>query len=155
MTRILAPLLLALVLAGPASAATGGCHAVSGTFPAVQVFPPACTSPLAFCTQGALTGDLAGAYSFVATGVDPATGDFLGHSTITLENGGVLTSDDHSAIDFATGTFTTFIDFAGGTRQFAHATGGLVAPGVLTTSPPGTAGTYSGEYCLGIGARRP
>lgn len=152
MTRFLAPLFLALAFAGPAGAAAGGCHAVSGTFSANQVFDGC----VVFCTQGALTGGLAGSYSFVASSIvftGPTTAIALGNSRITLNDGAVLTSDDHSDLDLGAGTFTTFIDFAGGTRQFAHATGGLVAPGVFTPAP-GTAGTYSGQYCLGIGAGR-
>ena len=45
--------------------------------------------------------------------------------------------------------FVTTVNFSGGTRQFAHATGGLSAPGTFTAT--GTEGTYSGEYCLGRG----
>ena len=146
MTKLFALSLVALAFAGPAGAAAGGCHAVSGTFTANQVFDGCAI----FCTQGTLTGDLAGSYSFVANGITltgPGTAVATGNSTITLTDGAVLTSNDHSNLDFGAGTFTTFIDFAGGTRQFAHATGGLVAPGVFTPTP-GTAGTYSGEYCL-------
>lgn len=133
---------VSLALAGPAVAASGGCHAVSGTFEANQVFVGC---PI-FCTAGALTGDLAGSYAFAAYGVSPA-GEFLGHSTITLDNGAVLVSNDHTSIDFAHGTFVTTIDIAGGTRQYAHATGELVAPGHFTGAP-GTAGDYSGTICL-------
>ena len=59
----------------------------------------------------------------------------------------MLRSDDHSAIAFASGTFVTTIDIVGGTRQYAHATGELVAPGHFTPQP-GTAGTCSGTICL-------
>jgi hypothetical protein len=145
MGKLIAVALAALALTGSAAAARGGCHQVAGTFVADQVVGPGCAS--FFCTHGALTGDLAGAYDFVATGIDPGTGDFLGHTTITLVNGAVLTSDDTSAIDFATGTFVTTISFVGGTRQYAHASGQIVAPGHFTAT--GTAGTYSGEVCLG------
>ena len=145
MIRALAVLFGALVFVGPAAAAAGGCHAVSGTF--VASTPPICAS--FFCTEGQLSGDLSGTYSFVAYGVSP-NGDLLGHSTITLTNGAVITSNDESQLfgPPAPGNhFVTTVGFTGGTRQFAHATGGLTAPGTFTST--GTAGTYSGEYCLG------
>jgi hypothetical protein len=137
-----------LAFAGPAGAAAGGCHSVSGDF--VASTPPSCSS--FFCTEGQLSGDLDGLYSFVAYGVAP-NGDLLGHSTITLSNGAVITSDDQSHLfgPPAPGNqFVTTVNFSGGTRQFAHATGGLSAPGTFTAT--GTEGTYSGEYCLGNGA---
>ena len=134
-----------LAFAGPAGAAAGGCHSVSGSF--VASTPPTCSS--FFCTEGQLSGDLTGLYSFVAYGVAP-NGDLLGHSTITLSNGAVITSDDQSHLFGAPAPgnqFVTTVNFSGGTREFAHATGGLSAPGTFTAT--GTEGTYSGEYCLG------
>lgn len=145
MLRVLAAAVGALALAGPAIGAAGGCHPVSGTF--VASTPATC--PSFFCTEGQLSGDLAGTYSFVAYGVAP-NGDLLGHSTITLTNGGVITSNDESQLlgpPIPGNHFVTTVSFSGGTRQFAHATGGLVAPGTFTAT--GTAGTYSGAFCLG------
>jgi hypothetical protein len=145
MKRFLAPLIVALATAGPAGAAAGGCHAVSGTF--VAASPPTCAGIV--CTEGTLSGDLAGHYSFVGYAFTPS-GSVLGHSTITLTNGAVITSNDESVLfgPPAPGThFVTTVVFSGGTRQFAHATGGLVAPGTFTDT--GTVGTYAGGYCLG------
>ncbi len=88
MVRLLVPLLVALVFAGPAGAAGGGCHAVSGTF--VAASPASCAG--FFCTEGTLTGGLAGLYSFVGYAFAP-DGGMLGHSTITRTNGAVLMSD--------------------------------------------------------------
>jgi hypothetical protein len=133
----------ALALVGSASGASGGCHDVSGTFVAVTVVPPEC--PSFFCTRGTLSGDLAGTYFFAATGVTPA-GDLTGASTITLENGAVINGSDTSHLN-ADGTFVTTVTFVGGTRQFAHAEGQLVAAGHFTAT--GTEGTYSGTICLG------
>ncbi len=149
MTRFLAPLLAALVFAGPAGAAAGGCHAVAGTF--VASSPQTCAG--IFCTVGRLSGDLEGIYSFVGYAFAP-DGGILGHSTITLDNGAVITSDDKSllvGLPLPGTQFVTTVSFSGGTREFAHAAGGLVAPGTITQT--GTAGTYSGEDCLGIGAQ--
>jgi hypothetical protein len=137
-----------LALSGPASGAAGGCHAVSGGFQAVALQPFSADCPSFFCTAGTLTGDLAGTYKFVAYGVTP-TGDLLGHSTITLNNGAVINGNDQSHLN-GDGTFVTTVHFVGGTRQFAHVSGGLVAPGHFTATG-GTEGTYSGEFCLGNG----
>src|SRR6266508_3332237 len=110
-----------LTLVGSATGAAGGCHDVSGTFVAVTVVPPEC--PSFFCTGGTLSGDLAGTYFFVATGVTPTS-----H----------LNGD---------GTFVTTVTVVGGTRQYEHATGQLSAPGHFTAT--GTEGTYAGTICLG------
>src|SRR4051794_8461747 len=50
-----------MAFAGPAGAAAGGCHHVNGTF--VASTPATCSS--FFCTEGHLSGDLEGLYSFV------------------------------------------------------------------------------------------
>jgi hypothetical protein len=115
---------------------------VSGAFTAVS--PPDCPSFL--CTHGRLTGDLSATYDFVASGVNP-DGSLAGHSTITLDNGAVIRGNDTSVLN-GDGTFVTTVQIAGGTRQYAHATGALVAPGAFTADG-GTAGPYSGTICLG------
>jgi hypothetical protein len=145
--RVFAIGLTVLALAAPAWGAAGGCHAVEGGFTAVALQPFSADCPSFFCTAGTLTGDLAGTYFFVAYGV-AGNGDLLGHSTITLNDGAVIHGNDTSHLN-GDGTFVTTVHFVDGTRQFAHATGGLVAPGHFTAG--GTEGTYSGEYCLGNG----
>jgi hypothetical protein len=118
---------------------------VSGTF--VATSPATC--PGIFCTVGLLSGGLDGAiYSFVAY-ASTANGGLLGHSTITMEDGAVITSNDESLLAGPPGpgtTFVTTVSFASGTREFAQVTGGLTAPGTITDT--GTVGTYSGEYCF-------
>jgi len=136
---------LAWAGARAASAAEGGCHSYTGEFTAVT--PAECPSFL--CTQGTLTGDLAATYDFVATGFTP-TG-ITGKSTITLDNGAVISGSDTSVVN-PDGTFVTTVNVVGGTRQFAHATGALVAAGRFT--PTGTEGIYSGVICLGVGSDR-
>ncbi len=71
-----------------------------------------------------------------------------------LDNGAVITSDDKSllvGLPLPGTQFVTTVSFSGGTREFVHGAGGLVAPGTIMQT--GTAGTYSGQYCLGIGAQ--
>ena len=141
---VFASMTFAFAFASPAGAAAGGCHPVSGTF--VASSPPTC--PGIFCTVGRLSGGLDATYSFVAYAIAP-DGGLLGHSTIRLTNGAVITSDDESLLfgpPVAGTQFVTTVNFASGTREFAHVTGGLVAPGTITAT--GTVGTYSGQYCL-------
>ncbi len=64
-----------------------------------------------------------------AYGVAPS-GDLLGHSTITRENGAGIHGNDQSHLN-GDGTFVTTVNIVGGTRQFEHATGQIVAPGTL------------------------
>ena len=150
MSRVLTFVVVALAglaLAGVASAKE--CKPVSGSFSAVNVFPPECQSPVGFCTRGTLTGDLDGTYEFTqltSTFVPPATLHFTGASTITRTHGGAqLFGSDTGTIDLAAGTFTTIVNITGGTKQYEGATGQIVATGNLT--PTGTEGTYAGEIC--------
>jgi len=143
---MVAVLAIGVCPAAPTRAAAGGCHAVSGDFTAVA--PPDCPSFL--CTHGRLTGDLSATYDFVATGLTPE-GAVTGQSTITLDNGAVIHGSDTSVLNPDV-TFVTTVRIVGGTRQYAHATGALVAPGAFTQNG-GTVGTYSGTICLGIGAQ--
>jgi hypothetical protein len=140
----------ALIVGGArlASADAGGCHVYSGSFTAVTIPPGAECSSFLFCTRGTLTGDLAGTYDFTVTGITPG-GALTGQSTITLDNGAVINGSDTSVLN-PDGTFVTTLTVVAGTRQFAHARGGLVASGQLT--PSGTEGLYSSVICLGIGA---
>lgn len=145
-TATVAVLFLVATRGAPARAAAGGCHDVSGTFTAIA--PPQCPSPVGICTHGRLSGDLSATYDFVATGVT-AGGALTGHSTITLDNGAVIFGSDTSVLG-SDGSFVTTVHIVGGTRQYAHATGMLVAPGRFLANG-GTEGTYSGTICLGIG----
>jgi hypothetical protein len=133
-----AALLITVGAPSSVSADEGGCHSYAGKFTAVAVL---CTT---FCTHGTLTGDLEGTYDFVATAFT-STG-LIGKSTITLESGAAISGEDVSFLN-ADGTFVTTVTIVGGTRQFEHATGTLVAEGVLTAA--GTQGVYSAEICLG------
>ena len=143
LTKILALAALALATSGPALAAAGGCHAVSGSFVNHNV---PCAVPALACVESDVTGGLAGISTTVITGFDPATQIATGTVTNVLNNGAVLAasiSDELLGGGFGRATET----ITGGTRQFAHATGSIV---VVDTTGPGV-GTYTGEYCLGNG----
>lgn len=143
--RAAAVTLAALSLAGTAAAARDGCQEVEGAFTAVTLPPGGpCPSPI-FCTLGVLTGDLAGTYFFSVAGFGPG-GELLAASTITLEHGAVIEGSDTGVLH-PDGTFTTTVNVVGGTRQYAHSSGQIVADGAFTAE--GTAGTYAGEICLG------
>jgi hypothetical protein len=132
--KILAVTALALLTSSSALAATGGCHATSGSY-VNQNIP--CPVPALACVESQVTGDLEGTSLTVITGFDPVTQVFTGTTTNFLANGAVL--EGTIVGTFATGSVTTI---TGGTRQFAHATGTTVTDG---------AGSYTGEYCLGEG----
>jgi hypothetical protein len=140
LTKILALGVLALVTSGPALAAAGGCHSVSGSFVNHNV---PCTVPALACVESDVTGGLAGVSTTVITGFDPVTGIATGTVANALDNGAILTAFiSHERLGGGFGRATE--TFTGGTRQFAHATGSIV---VVDTTAPGV-GTYAGEYCL-------
>ncbi len=137
--------------AGVALAAAGGCHTYSGAFTAVA---PA-TCPGVICTHGTLAGSFPSTYDFVATSVDFSTGAYSGHSTITSKQGALIFGSDSGQLvpnGDGTANFVTTVQIVGGTRQYAHATGTFVAPGVLNLATGATVGTYSATICLGNGA---
>jgi hypothetical protein len=128
---------LVLLNSSTAFAAAGGCHAISGSY--VQSFVP-CATPAIACVHAETTGDLAGISDTTITAFDPVTHTFSGGVRIVRDNGAVITATIEKVRENNFGTET----FTGGTRQYAHATGTLVATG-------GSTGTYSGEICLGGG----
>jgi len=161
MTRLrlwiaLAACTLSLGAAGGALAAAGGCHSFSGDFTAVA--PAVCPSPVGICTHGTLTGGFPSTYDFVADTLVPTgnPGEFAytGHSTITTPQGAQIFGSDSGVLTMrpdGTAPFVTTVHVVGGTRQYAHGAGQLVAPGVLNLATGATVGTYSGTICLGKG----
>jgi hypothetical protein len=138
--------------AGAALAAAGGCHTYSGDFTAYA--PPTCAG--AFCTHGTLTGGFPSTYDFTASFLN-TDGTYAGHSTITTKEGALIFGNDSGymipSADFTTADFVTTVQIVDGTRQYAHATGEFVAPGVLNLGTGDTVGTYSATICLGVGAQ--
>jgi len=148
--------LLALSLAGTALAAAGGCHDYSGGFTAVR--PDTCASPVGICTDGTLTGSVLSTYDFVADTLvftSATTADYTGHSVIRTDQGAEIFGSDSGTLtirpDGVAADFVTTVHVVGGTSQYAHATGEIVAPGVLDLVTGATVGTYSGTICLGEG----
>jgi hypothetical protein len=135
MLKLAAIAAIALVNSSAALAAAGGCHSISGGY--VQAFVP-CEVPALVCVDATLTGDLAGVSHTVITGFDPATQVVTGNVTTVRENGSIVTA----TLETIRGSGVANEQITGGTRQFAHATGFIVATGTNT-------GIYSGQYCLG------
>ena len=141
-----------LTTSGAALAAAGGCRSYAGDFTAVA--PPTCAGII--CTHGTLTGGFPSTYDFTATQVDFATGAYSGHSTITTDEGALIFGSDSGVLvpnGDGTANFVTTVHIVGGTRQYAHATGEFIAPGVLNLATGDTVGTYSATVCLGVGAQ--
>ncbi|HEY6032343.1 MAG TPA: hypothetical protein VIU44_17365, partial [Gaiellaceae bacterium] len=81
---------------------------------------------------------------------------YSGHSTITTDEGALIFGSDSGVLvpnGDGTANFVTTVQIVGGTRQYAHATGQFVAPGVLDLTTGDTVGTYSATICLGVGAQ--
>lgn len=151
---LLPALALTLVLA-TLSAAAAGCVGVAGTFTNTAVPPPACTSPVLFCTHGDLDGDLDGDYDFVMSTQTPdlqgppVTMDFTGASTITLP-GGQMFANDQGTITFRVGAmspFETHVNIHSGSGAYAGAHGHLVARGEYDLVAGAGHGTYEGTVC--------
>ena len=133
---------------------------VSGPFTSVTVPPPACHSPVGICTLGHLTGDLDASYAFTIFTFVPHPGlanvfDYTGDSTITMTHGGaVLRSHDTGMMDTtnpAAVPFETTVFIYSGTRDFAGATGTLVAFGKLSFITGQASGHYVGWIARGGG----
>ncbi len=147
---------LTLLLGGTALAATGGCHEYCGDFTAVR--PDTCTSAVGICTHGTLTGSVLSTHDFVADTpvfTSATSADYTGHSVIRTEQGAEIIGSDSGTLtirpDGLNADFVTTVHVVAGTRQFAHATGEIVAPGVLNLVTGATVGAYSGRICLGKG----
>ena len=125
---------VALFNSSSAIAAAGGCHDISGGY--VQQFVP-CTGTGLACVHATLTGDLHGVSDTVVTTFDPVTRAFTGNVTTVRDNGAVITA----TIEGIGGSNIGFETITGGTRQYAGATGTIVATGT-------TVGTYAGRICL-------
>ena len=146
----------ALVLAAlPTAAAASDTRSVEGPFSSTLVAPPGCTSPIGICTHGLLTGDLEATYDFTMETLFPvgdpnAPNKFLytGESVITdLDGGAQMFSHDTGVLFFegASNPFVTTAHIDSGTKQYADATGTLVASGTIDFVSGQTTGSYTGS----------
>jgi hypothetical protein len=145
----------ALVASAPGTqAADQKCRPVKGHAVTTVVPPPACTSPVGFCTSGRIFGTLKGDLTLTTTQFIPTLDDtipsvmfFVGQSVVTTKRGETLTGTDAGAIDLADGTASTLITWTGGTGRFAGASGHIrVAPN-LNQATNTVFSVYWGELC--------
>jgi hypothetical protein len=138
----------------PAIASSGACKKVQGKFSAVNLPPEACTSPLGFCTEGTLSGNLKGSYSFVMNTAMPAGEPaapnvtfFGGDSVVVTHKGDVYEGVDTGAINLDppgtlnSGRFSTLLTFTEG------AAGHLWIQGTADLAGGTVTGSYSGLLC--------
>ena len=146
---------LLLVAAGASPALASDTKSVAGPFTSVLVPPPACSTVIGICTLGHLTGDLDATYAFTMETLYPL-GDpthpnrfaYTGESVITVIHGGaVMLSHDTGYIDFegSENPFVTTVHVYKGTKQYADATGTLVASGQLNFVTGNAVGSYTGS----------
>jgi hypothetical protein len=128
----------------------------NGTFTAVAVRAPQCTSPVGFCTHGTLydtTGRHVADYDFTMLTNTP-TGDgthfrYTGASLITKTAGapGTMMGQDEGTIEFKAlepSPFVTTVHVVEGTGAYTRAHGVIVAEGNLDLVTGDTVGGYSG-----------
>jgi hypothetical protein len=156
--------LLGFAMSSPSFAdgkAAGHCRDIEGPFTSVLVPPPQCTSPVGLCTLGDLQGDLEATYEATFLTMVPA-GDpdhpgrlhYTGISVITLKHGNgnqTMTSDDDGFLDpdpaAPLAYFATTVHVIRGTHGLKHASGTLVASGVLNFITGAAEGSYVGDLC--------
>ena len=132
------------------------CQQVQGNFSAVNVPPGQCDSPVGFCTEGQLTGNLKGSYSLTMNTSAPTPEAevpevffFTGVSEITTHMGDTLVGIDTGALNLSvpgelnSGKFSTLITFTEG------ALGHLWIRGTADLATGTVTGSYSGRVCEG------
>lgn len=144
---------LALFVTNGAMAA-GACRTVEGKFESQVVSGPACLSSVDLCTQGTVSGDLKGSFSFVGTSLIPtvdtpttavvlATGD----TTLATLNGRHFLKSAALLRTSGDEDFSELDTIVGGTDRLAGATGTLHLDGTFDQLTGGV-GRYVGRVCL-------
>lgn len=157
-TWLVAVCVALMALTGRADADDGlECRPLHGEFVS-QVAPVGCTSPVGFCTQGQVVGDLRGGFALMVESFLPAPGAsgakvpvqfFVGESVVTFEPGGdQLIGTDTGALNFSSGTIGTLLTFTEGTGDLKDASGHIVISGLADFLTGVNFGTYRGELCV-------
>lgn len=133
------------------------CHRVHGTTSSLLTTEN-CTSPVALCTTGTITGGgkLDGAFFFLALDAAPSAGmpavepaanlSFSGQLTITAKEG-TLVARDLGVLDAVNGFFTEVDRPVSGTGPFANPSHDFFISGTLNSAGDGFDGTLSGTLC--------
>ncbi len=148
---------LVFAVATPTPAAAGACKPLHGHFTSVQVPPPACTSPVAFCTAGQLWGGLQGTYAFTMETAIPSPAPttpgatfYTGTSVVSLDDGGTVIGTDNGVVDlnpFGTHRMVSLITFTSGAGGYEGATGYLQLRGEMDLVAGTVSGEFFGEVC--------
>ena len=141
----------------PQAADASHCTPESGPFLSTLEQGPGCsTSPIAMCTHGQLHGALEARYEFTFQTLtpdpyEPTRSNYTGVSVIAFTDGRAqmfsqdagffLIRPDGEAI------FETTVHFTGGTADYLHASGQLVASGLLDFATGSGDGSYIGSIC--------
>lgn len=143
-----------MLVSGGVNAHGRDCFPVWGRFESVPAAE--CTSPVGMCTDGRLSGSLAGDYDFVMAQMIPSNDEsvatvtfFTGSSLITTEYG-MLVGTDTGAIDLnpvGYGAFSTLLTINDGTEYFEGANGFLQIRGNLDFTTGAARGDYKGRVC--------
>lgn len=147
-------ILFSSMVMGNVAWAKNKCFPVQGTFKSQTLPPDECTSPVAFCTQGVLTGGLWGDYEFVAQQFIPANertvplANFYTGFSYVFTRRGELQLTDTGALDLAAGRISALLTATGGTGDFEQATGYLYVYGASDPATGVNSGRYRGEICI-------
>ena len=147
-------ILLSTLISSGAAWAKNDCKPVQGKFRSQTLPPNECTSPVGFCTKGALTGALAGDYEFVAQQfipaneiTVPAANFYTGFSYVYTRRGQLYLTDT-GALDLAEGRVSALLTVTGGSGIFERKTGYLYVYGASDPATGVNAGRYRGEICM-------
>ena len=142
------------MITGVTNAAGNSCFPVSGRFESQTVPPPECTSPVYFCTSGALTGALWGDYDVVVDKfISPdepsilSVSFYTGFSTVSTRRGELFLTDA-GALDGANGNVSSLLNVTGGTDHYLNATGYLYVYGAADLAVGTASGRYEGKICI-------
>ncbi len=117
------------------------------TLAAVTATPPGCLSPVLICSNGTLTGTLAGTVTSKENGFLPSQvpGILFGNSSAVIhtQNGdlSVEISGAFNASPSSDGEFVDLIEVTGGTGKFAGASGYITTSGTATITLLGSPAT--------------
>lgn len=140
------------VIFGGQVAAAATCKKVKGTLTLQALDPSACLSPVDLCAAGTYRGDLKATSlftgtAFISTADTPTTGVVIatGDNLITTAGGTLSTKDAIVLETIGDGNFAEVDTIAGGTGEWAGATGTLRATGTFLNGSG--EGAYEGEIC--------
>lgn len=149
--------MLSLMVSGATAQADPRCRPVYGAFDLIPV-SESCSSPVGVCGKGTFRGLLRGPYTAVltsiattadtpSTGVVLITGDLALQARLGSKAGVITVKEAGSFHTTGDGEFAELFSIAGGTGDFAGASGTVFATGTFDFAGGGE-GQYHGTICL-------